>query len=62
MSLTKTEMVMNLVYEGACVEFVPEGPSHTRVALPKYVWRDMGSPREITVTVEPGDRLNEESQ
>lgn len=30
----------------------------TEVALDTNVWRDMGSPTEITVTVEPGDLLN----
>lgn len=26
--------------------------------IPKLVWEEFGSPEEITVTIEPGDKLN----
>lgn len=29
------------------------------VSVPVDVWEDMGMPGEITVTIEPGDRLNQ---
>jgi len=29
------------------------------VAIPIRVWEDFGCPKEITVTIEPGDLLNE---
>lgn len=31
------------------------------VAVDAEVWRDMGEPDVVTVTIEPGDRLNEAS-
>lgn len=31
------------------------------VLLEPDEWDDMGQPTEITITIEPGDRLNEES-
>lgn len=33
--------------------------SHTLV-LPRRVWSDLGCPMQITVTVEPDNKLNEE--
>jgi hypothetical protein len=30
--------------------------------LDPNVWNDMGRPQQVTVTVEPGDRLNEEAR
>lgn len=32
----------------------------TTVAVPARDWRDMGSPTQVTVTVEPGDLLNDQ--
>lgn len=44
--------------------FTVEGPEEGRRAhklyLDREVWRDMGRPGQVTVTVEPGDKLNEE--
>ena len=34
-----------------------EAPTHT-VYVERVAWRDMGAPDTITVTIEPGDRLN----
>lgn len=41
------------------------GPDHAResrrrLLIPAEVWREMGAPDTITLTVEPGDRLNVE--
>ena len=33
----------------------------TSVWINRGDWEDMGSPNEVTVTVQPGDRLNGES-
>lgn len=33
----------------------------TLLILDKGVWKDMGLPDQLTVTVEPGDRLNADS-
>ena len=35
-----------------------EAPTHT-VYVERVAWRDMGEPDTITVTIEPGDRLND---
>ena len=34
-----------------------EAPTHT-VYVERVAWRDMGEPDTITVTIEPGDHLN----
>lgn len=30
------------------------------VSIPAALWQDMGSPSTVTITIEPGDRLNNE--
>ena len=38
-----------------------EGSLRTHlVELDRQVWKDMGMPTSITITIEPGDKLNEE--
>ena len=37
-----------------------EAPTHT-VYVERVAWRDMGEPDTITVTIEPGDLLNDEA-
>ena len=37
-----------------------EAPTHT-VYVERVAWRDMGEPDVITVTIEPGDLLNDEA-
>jgi hypothetical protein len=59
--LNKTESL--LVYEtgdaDGYVSFgASEAPERTKVQLVGAMWQDMGSPKEITVTVRPGDHLN----
>lgn len=63
--LTKTEVVLPYVGEGRYggIEFVvadesgrSDGPI---VTLSDERWQDMGAPKVITVTIEPGDRLND---
>lgn len=34
------------------------GSARMSLRVPKDVWEDMGAPATITVTIEPGDRLN----
>jgi hypothetical protein len=34
------------------------GDDDRSVVLPENDWRDMGEPESVTVTIEPGDRLN----
>lgn len=41
--------------EGSWADFRPH-----ELQMAKDVWKDMGSPAKITVTIEPGDKLNEE--
>lgn len=38
-----------------------DGGRLTVLTLDQSVWEDMGSPHEITVTIEPGDLLNVET-
>ena len=38
---------------------IASGEAHTHaVDVERSAWRDMGEPDTITVTIEPGDRLN----
>jgi hypothetical protein len=37
------------------------GVRSTRMKLDQNLWLDMGQPKEITITIRPGDRLNKES-
>lgn len=60
--LTKTEI---LLHRGngdtdAFVEFNPAiGSDGIFVTIPEGKWHDLGDPDELTVTIEPGDRLND---
>lgn len=38
--------------------FSDDGDNPKFLHLPGEVWDDMGTPTQITVTIEPGDRLN----
>lgn len=45
-----------------CVEFVPDEATENNyvgLVMDSYSWKDMGSPSTMTVTIEPGDKLNE---
>ena len=62
-TLTKTETLMDLSeVTGDFVTFVARYDdtliTYRRVVLTYADWVDMGSPREITSTVVPGDALN----
>lgn len=64
--LTRTRTVLPLASdlqdsEGAAYfQATPdEEPSPCRVRVHPDVWEDMGRPTEITVTIEPGDLLND---
>jgi hypothetical protein len=41
-----------------CVDFSEEG-SEEMISMAREAWDDMGEPKTITVTVEPGDLLND---
>jgi hypothetical protein len=63
--LTKTRVVLHLfgeIHPAGPVIFSDaedQDPDVTEtVYLPLEVWREMGEPDSVTVTVEPGDRLN----
>lgn len=64
--LTKAESVVHLVEQPAdedvAVVFTSSGEytEYPYVFVDVDRWRDMGAPTVVTVTVEPGDRLNDE--
>jgi hypothetical protein len=40
-----------------------EEPSAThlrRIDIPRQLWNDLGNPMQVTISIEPGDMLNEE--
>lgn len=37
-------------------------PNQLSIFISRLEWHEMGSPDEITVTIEPGDRLNDPEQ
>ena len=62
--LTKTQTVMefDLVDSGHVYFSSKDDDTSDRLRgfnMEENDWNDMGSPLEITVTVEPGDRLND---
>lgn len=61
MSLTKTKTVLSLVTWKHGHYFGGEDTAVTQIDLSEEAFIDMGCPSEITVTVEPGDTLNEEN-
>ena len=63
--LTKQQVVMHrIVRDGVYVEHFQE--DYTDLAHPRKIvishadWADMGSPEVVTVTIEPGDLLNDD--
>lgn len=64
--LLKTQTVLTLDDADAempCFSTTPDEGDATRetmVLLDREVWEEMEKPGTITVTVEPGDKLNEE--
>jgi hypothetical protein len=66
-SLSKTTSVLTQVEsDSTWVSFErerdePSDLTQREVVIDYETWRDMGTPEAITVTIEPGDRLNEET-
>jgi len=65
MKLTKQRVIMNRgVHNSAYVRFQEEytDPGHSRyIVISHGDWVDMGSPETVTVTIEPGDLLNDDA-
>lgn len=66
MSLVKTQSVLRLVQFDRRRAFfapTPEEPGYPRpeVYIGAHQYEDMGSPTQITITIEPGDTLNGEN-
>lgn len=58
-SLTKSRALIDLVNEDE--DYVYFGQDDVRTYLlqmEKYVWEDMGEPKQITIEIVPGDELN----
>lgn len=69
-TLKKTQFVLNFQGgEGEEMTFTrrvdpgepPERGRVNKIDLPRSQWVEFGQPDVITVTIEPGDRLNEEA-
>jgi hypothetical protein len=66
-SLSKTASVLTQVESDSTwvsFEIERDEPDETRrrdVTIDYATWQDLGEPETITVTIEPGDRLNEET-
>lgn len=58
--LTKTKTVLNLTFWKKGIYLGDVGSSVKRLELTDEAFVDMGCPSYITVTVEPGDKLNED--
>ena len=59
--LTKTEQLLDLdtgFERTHVVRFIGE-TSRTRVTIITEDWKEMGRPKQISITIEPGDKLNE---
>lgn len=65
-TLQSTKVVMEQRYEWpdrvVFVALDPDLPDYRRrMTIDPDIWRDMGSPDVITVTIKPGDKLNGDS-
>jgi hypothetical protein len=64
-NLTKSRDVLEFLHgEGDEITFVHKGDepsiSHlNRQNIPRDMWEDLGRPETITVSIEPGDKLQE---
>lgn len=62
-ALTRSTSVLSLTCEGGTfaifqATYDDTGEVYKSLGIPIQDWRDFGSPREITVTIDPGDTLN----
>lgn len=66
MTLLKAQTVMTFLHaEGHEATFVVNDREPTnyhlrRMSIPRLLWEDFKKPEAITVTIEPGDKLNTE--
>jgi hypothetical protein len=60
--LVKSQRVMDFHSEFAgCVLFTQGEDSEAQVRLSQEDWAALGNARQITITIEPGDKLNGEA-
>lgn len=67
MSMTKSRTIAKLLAAtGRTASFVSvqeePGVPHVYLTTDRARWADMGQPEEITITLEPGDQLNDGSE
>lgn len=63
MMMTRTVKVLDRVPNTAVTFTVDTGPDEVPAAVVTITladWDDLGQPDQLTVTIEPGDRLNSE--
>lgn len=61
MSKSRSVLQRASIIEGISIVFGPdEGVERPVVVLAPQMYEDFGEPDEITVTIEPGDKLNDE--
>lgn len=58
--LTKSELVLDLFDDDQSFDEVVYGNDHPVLFISQATYTDMGRPARITVTIQPGDRLNTE--
>lgn len=58
--MTKSEVVLDLFDGDDAYDDVHFGSDSHAIFLPSGTWKDMDRPNKVTVTIEPGDRLNTE--
>jgi hypothetical protein len=67
--LSKSRTVLDFLHgEGGEITFVrklDEGeevlPTHLRrIEIPRQLWNELDNPMQVTISIEPGDQLNEE--
>lgn len=61
-NLTKTTSVLPMaVFENGVVTY-GERDADISTSMSAETWRDMGKPDELTVTIRPGDHMNQEGE
>lgn len=55
---TRLRTVLDLVWESDDRAAFYKGDGGVRIVVPYDTWHEMGRPKQVTLTIEPGDQLS----
>ena len=53
--------LQTVVYFDRGADEEPNAGHLNSIDIPRQMWKDLGQPDKLTITIEPGDKLNEEN-